>query len=101
METYEEIQAKIEQLQQQAAQIRNREKAEAISSMRAAIAKYGITPAELGFTASRLTFSGKSATTVKEPKYRNPNTGETWSGRGRAPKWLKEKGTAKDDFLVA
>jgi DNA-binding protein H-NS len=24
-----------------------------------------------------------------EPKYRNPETGETWSGRGLQPKWLK------------
>jgi DNA-binding protein H-NS len=23
------------------------------------------------------------------PKYRNPQTGETWSGRGLQPNWLK------------
>ncbi|WP_408475216.1 H-NS family nucleoid-associated regulatory protein [Paraburkholderia strydomiana] len=26
------------------------------------------------------------------PKYRNPETGETWSGRGRAPRWIKDQG---------
>ena len=38
----------------------------------------------------------KAATTTEakpkktvEPKYRGPN-GETWSGRGSTPKWLRE-----------
>jgi DNA-binding protein H-NS len=32
------------------------------------------------------------------PKYRNPDTGETWSGRGVAPRWLvgKDRGV----FLI-
>jgi len=36
-------------------------------------------------------------------KYRNPATGESWSGRGRAPRWLAEemaKGRSKDEFLI-
>ena len=32
------------------------------------------------------------------PKYRNPKTGETWSGRGRTPAWLADKN--KDRFLI-
>jgi DNA-binding protein H-NS len=31
-------------------------------------------------------------------KYRNEATGETWTGRGRAPKWLEGKN--KDDYLI-
>ena len=37
------------------------------------------------------------------PKYRNPETGETWSGRGRTPVWMSqavEQGAKKDDFLI-
>jgi DNA-binding protein H-NS len=38
------------------------------------------------------------------PKYRNPdNPSESWSGRGREPKWLQHQiasGKAKDDFLI-
>jgi DNA-binding protein H-NS len=41
---------------------------------------------------------------VKAPiKYRGPN-GETWSGRGLAPRWLsalEKKGKKRDTFLVA
>jgi len=36
-------------------------------------------------------------------KYRNPHTGETWSGRGRMPKWLalaEEQGRGRDRFLA-
>jgi DNA-binding protein H-NS len=36
------------------------------------------------------------------PKYRNPeNHSETWSGRGREPKWLQHQiasGKTKEDF---
>ncbi len=38
------------------------------------------------------------------PKYRNPaNPGETWSGRGRQPRWLAalvQKGKSPSDFLI-
>lgn len=37
------------------------------------------------------------------PKYRHPNTGETWTGRGRAPRWLtaqERAGMDRDDFLI-
>ena len=32
-----------------------------------------------------------------KPKYRDPNTGETWSGRGRMAGWLKRKVDAGED----
>jgi hypothetical protein len=38
-----------------------------------------------------------------KPKYRDPKTGETWSGRGRMAAWLKRKqdaGEDIDDYLV-
>lgn len=42
---------------------------------------------------------------VLKPKYRNPeNPNETWSGRGRVPRWMerlmKERGMKKEDFLI-
>ena len=36
-------------------------------------------------------------------KYRNPETGETWSGRGRAPKWLtlaEQQGRRREEFAA-
>jgi len=34
---------------------------------------------------------------VIHPKYRNPATGETWSGRGRMATWLKKKQDSGED----
>ena len=37
------------------------------------------------------------------PKYRDPATGQTWSGRGKEPRWLAayaKKGKKKDDFKI-
>ena len=43
--------------------------------------------------------AGKKA----EPKYRDPKTGVTWSGRGRPAAWLKayiDAGKKKEEFLI-
>ena len=37
------------------------------------------------------------------PRYRNPETSETWSGRGKRPRWLvaaMDLGQRMDDFLI-
>jgi DNA-binding protein H-NS len=60
--------------------------------------EYGITLAHLGGAAKKA--STRVATTAK---YRNPSTGETWSGRGRPPHWLTAelvKGRKREEFLV-
>ena len=33
-----------------------------------------------------------------KPKYRDPVTGDTWSGRGRMATWLKRKQDAGEDI---
>lgn len=33
------------------------------------------------------------------PKYRNPETGDTWTGRGREPGWIKGKN--RDEFALS
>ena len=53
------------------------------------------------FTASDL-FSRKagarSSSGKVAPKYRNPSTGETWTGRGKAPKWIE--GRDRSSFII-
>ena len=37
-------------------------------------------------------------------KYRHPQTGDTWAGRGAQPRWLAAElkaGKTRDDFLIA
>ncbi|WP_295480432.1 H-NS histone family protein [Sutterella sp.] len=38
------------------------------------------------------------------PKYRDPMSGQVWSGRGRKPKWFSERiaeGMTKDQLLIS
>jgi DNA-binding protein H-NS len=48
--------------------------------------------AEFDFTAEDI-FSRRhrNAGLPAASKYRDPETGETWSGRGRAPRWIKDQ----------
>ncbi|MFT4247912.1 MAG: H-NS histone family protein [Pseudomonas sp.] len=58
-------------------------------------------------TGSRGKAAGKPARKLGKvpPKYRNPaNAKETWTGRGKQPRWLAEltaKGKKLEDFLIA
>lgn len=59
-----------------------------------------------GFTIEELFARGRSAAKGKTvaPKYINPeNSAETWTGRGRKPKWLVAKlakGANMDEFAI-
>jgi DNA-binding protein H-NS len=50
-------------------------------------------------------FNGKSRRKYPRvlPKYRNPQTSETWSGRGKRPRWLvaaMKSGSKMEDFKI-
>jgi len=55
-------------------------------------------------SAKTETRSKRSIGTKVPPKYRCPETGETWSGRGKQPRWLAaaiKDGKEPDDFLIS
>jgi len=95
MATYKEIQIQIQQLEKQADEARRQELATVIATIQSQMQEYGITPEDL--RAPRRSKTAKTRQTV-EPKYRNPSTGATWSGRGRTPLWLEGKNLT--DFLI-
>lgn len=57
---------------------------------------------EKGFTLSELLEGQQDVPTKTRipvaPKYKNPETGDTWTGRGRSPSWLVGKN--KDDYKI-
>ena len=77
------------------------ERSAAISQIKALMAEHGLTVADLGGRAPK---TGKAGGTAKvAAKYRNQATGETWSGRGLQPRWLKAalaEGKKLSDFAV-
>ena len=59
---------------------RVRLKAEFIAKIHAGMAEHNITPEELGLR--------RGAVQAPVVTYRDPVTGDTWSGKGKAPSWL-------------
>ena len=101
MPTYQELLAQKAELEKQIEAARKQELADAIAKIKSLMAQYGITLADLGAKAPA---KGPSTKRSKvPPKYRNPATGETWTGRGRQPKWVEQalaSGKKLDDLAV-
>lgn len=103
MATYKQLMAQKEALEAQLAEVRANEVAGVIEQIRGLMADYGLSVEDIQQTRRRGRPAGSTAgkATAKEPlpaKYRDPKTGKTWSGRGRAPAWL---GKNLNRFLIA
>jgi DNA-binding protein H-NS len=75
-----------------------------LDEVKARAATLGMSHADLVGLASRKQAGGTKATgSAAVAKYRNPKTGETWSGRGRPARWITEleaKGRKRQEFAV-
>jgi len=85
---YEELQAKIADLQAQAARVKEEEKEQAIAMARTMISAYGITAKDLGLDKAPKVKTGPKPGNKIAAKYRDPASGATWSGRGKTPRWI-------------
>ena len=114
-----DIQSQIEKLQKQATDIKSREFDKTVQDILAKMHAFGITTKDLQPGKRRATKGKAAAKTSKAAgakrktavrktgkvvaaKYRGPN-GETWSGRGLAPRWLARlmaSGKTKEDFAI-
>ena len=83
-----EIEKKIEELKAQADAVKAQEKSQAIDAARAMIVSYGITARDLGLDKPVKIRPGPKVGKKIPPKYRDPVSGATWSGRGKTPKWF-------------
>ena len=98
MASLNELLAQKAALEQQIAQTQREERQQAISRIKALMAEYGVTSADLSAKPAKQGGGAKVAA-----KYRNQSTGETWSGRGLQPRWLKAAlagGKKLSDFAV-
>ena len=86
MATYAELQAQIARLEEEAEVARRQEIAGVVAQIHELARQYALVPEDLGFTSPGA--SRRRRTTPVAAKYRDPQTGATWSGRGRAPRWL-------------
>lgn len=96
MTSYIELEQQAAELMEQAKAMRNDERKNVVSQVKALVAEWNMTAEELGLA--------KKNRQKLPAKYRHPETGRTWSGRGRVPSWLSQEcanGYTKEQFLVA
>lgn len=91
MASYQEVKKELDKLSKEAQRLLKVEVKGVIKKIKAMMADYGLTPADL-IAEGKKYQAARAAKTKKAlpPKYRDPQTGATWSGRGRAPGWLAE-----------
>lgn len=96
MATYQDLRAQIAKLEAEADEARQRELADVIADIRRKIVEYRLSAQDLGLALRRR--GAGAARQPLPPKYQNPRTGQTWSGRGKPPKWIAGKN--RERFLI-
>ena len=92
MSSYKELLKQREALEQKINEARRNELSEAVAQVRALVAEFGLTAQDV-FPVGRA--RSASAGSKVAPKYRNPATGQTWTGRGKPPKWIQNENREK------
>lgn len=118
-QSYAVLQAKIhkeiEKLRKQAEALQSKKRKPVIQSIVRSMKEYDISIEEVAAAFGKAGSAKpkpvrKSAGAARgprgtvPPKYRHPPTGATWTGRGKAPRWVVEAETAggsRQDFLIA
>lgn len=92
-----ELLAQRDALEKAIADARKNEIAAAVAKVRELVAEYGLSAQDV--FPSRATRAGAPKAPAKvAAKYRDPATGQTWTGRGKAPKWIE--GKDRQAFLI-
>lgn len=107
------IDKEIQRLQKQAAALEQKQRGPVINEIVRNMRQYDITPEDIeaAFSTKRRSPAKRAAKaagaatarTPVPPKYRNPETNATWSGRGKPPRWISDAESAgqnRDSFLI-
>jgi len=106
------IEREIARLQKRAEALQQKQRAPAITQIVRTMREYGITPDDIAAafnkgsrarTAAAKTVKPTAPKKAIAPKYRDPATGNTWTGRGKPPRWLsdaEQAGTSRSHFLI-
>jgi DNA-binding protein H-NS len=94
MATYKELQDQITKLQMDAEEARSREIQGALGQIKSLMEEYALTVEDLGSLSKKKSRKAAQRTSIQF----KDEAGNTWSGRGRMPAWLK--GKDKEQFRV-
>jgi DNA-binding protein H-NS len=119
MKSLKQIQAEISKLQREAEGARKREISEVVAEIKMKMKQFGIVASDLQGASSKKGAKAQDAKVKKprknsgssklkgrkvEPKYRHPDSGDTWTGRGRQPSWVSNalnSGKTLDQLKIA
>ena len=89
-------------LEKRIAEAQNHERSSAVAQIKQLMAQHGLTIADLGGKSSKASAGPRKGSKVPV-KFRDPASGNAWSGRGLQPKWLQAQlaqGRKLIDFAV-
>ena len=87
MTTVAQLLAQKAALEAQIEAARKAENADAIAKVKALVAEHGLTQQDIFGGSKR----GRKGSGIVAAKYKDPISGATWSGRGKAPRWIEGK----------
>lgn len=90
-QTLKELEASLAALDAKITSARKTESAAALNKIHELVGQFG-------FTVQQLFPIGSSDKKKREPKYRDDDSGATWSGIGKPPAWIAGKN--REDFLI-
>ena len=102
MATLQELLDQKASLDRQIAEAQRSSRATAVAQIRALMAEHGLTATDIA-TAPIGKRAAKTAGRKVAAKYRDPQTGASWSGRGLKPRWLAEelaRGKSVTEFAI-
>ncbi|MDO4704667.1 MAG: H-NS histone family protein [Comamonadaceae bacterium] len=77
-----------EALDQQIRQLRQQERSQALAEIQRLVNLHELSAADIfGKTPRTSSQAGKKV----PPRFMNKETGETWTGRGKPPRWIRDK----------
>jgi len=98
--SYQDLLKQREALEQQINEAKRREMAVALAQVRELVAAFELTPQDVfpvGRAARAPGVTGVTGVKVA-PKYRDPVSGQTWTGRGKPPRWIQNQ--EREQFAI-
>ena len=103
MPSLQDLLAQRAEIEKQIADAQREEHASAVAKVKALMTEFGLTTADISGRAGAPRTGAPRPVSKVAPKFRNAATGDTWSGRGLQPKWLKAavaSGAKLEDFAI-
>ncbi|GAB2750678.1 H-NS histone family protein [Melaminivora jejuensis] len=100
VKTYRELLEERKALDEKLAVMRREATQSAVRQVREIIETYDLTEADVFGRGAARGIAEPSEKRPVAPKYRDPVTGQTWTGRGKPPRWIAGVEN-RDEYLIA